>query len=147
MDDKDKCAKEPETANGFDDGDGCPDEVPPEVQKLTGVISGIQFAQGAAVQLAPGSSAVLDETAAMLAKYPTVRIEISGHTDSSGDEQKNRDLSQQRADAVRAYLVKRGVAESRLESKGYGTQFPIGNNATPEGRAQNRRVEFKLLSP
>ncbi|HEY8142854.1 MAG TPA: OmpA family protein [Kofleriaceae bacterium] len=147
MDDKDKCAKEPETANGFDDGDGCPDEVPPEVQKLTGVISGIQFAQGAAVQLAPGSSAVLDETVAMLAKFPTVRIEISGHTDSSGDEQKNRDLSQQRADAVRAYLVKRGVAESRLESKGYGPQFPIGNNATPEGRAQNRRVEFKLLSP
>ncbi len=147
MDDKDKCASEPETANGFDDADGCPDEVPPEVQKLTGVISGIQFAQGAAVQLAPGSSAVLDEAVAMLGKYPTVRIEISGHTDSSGDEQKNRDLSQQRADAVRAYLVKHGIAEARLESKGYGPQFPIGNNATPEGRAQNRRVEFKLLSP
>ena len=146
LDDQDKCSKEPETANGFDDGDGCPDDLPPEVKKLTGVISGIQFVQTTA-GLAPGSSAVLDETVAMLNKYPTVRIEIAGHTDSSGDEQKNRDLSQQRADAVRAYLVKRGIAEARLESKGYGPEFPIGNNATPEGRAQNRRVEFKLLSP
>ena len=145
-DDKDRCAREAETANGFDDGDGCPDQVPPEVQKLTGVISGIQFVQATA-QLAPGSAAVLDEAVAMLTKYPTVRIEISGHTDSSGDEQKNRELSQQRADAVRAYLVKKGIAEARLESKGYGPEFPIGNNATPEGRAQNRRVEFKLLSP
>ncbi|HEU5060724.1 MAG TPA: OmpA family protein, partial [Kofleriaceae bacterium] len=146
LDDKDRCAKEPETANGFDDADGCPDEVPADVKKLTGVISGIQFVQSTA-ELAPGSAAVLDETVAMLTKYPTVRIEISGHTDSSGDEQKNRALSQQRADAVRAYLVKRGIAEARLESKGYGPEFPIGNNATPDGRAQNRRVEFKLLSP
>jgi outer membrane protein OmpA-like peptidoglycan-associated protein len=147
LDDKDRCPKEPETANGFDDIDGCPDEVPPEVQKLTGVISGIQFAQGAAVKLAPGSAAVLDEAVAMLKKYPTVRIEISGHTDSSGDEEKNRALSQERADAVRAYLVQHGIDGGRLDSKGYGPQFPIGNNATPEGRAQNRRVEFKLLSP
>jgi outer membrane protein OmpA-like peptidoglycan-associated protein len=146
LDDKDRCAQEPETANGFEDADGCPDEVPADVKKLTGVISGIQFVQSTA-ELAPGSSAVLDETVAMLSKYPTVRIEISGHTDSSGDEQKNRALSQQRADAVRAYLVKRGIAEARLESKGYGPEFPIGNNATPDGRAQNRRVEFKLLSP
>jgi outer membrane protein OmpA-like peptidoglycan-associated protein len=146
LDDNDKCAREPETANGFDDGDGCPDEIPPDVQKLTGVISGIQFVQTTA-ELAPGSAAVLDETVAMLTKYPTVRIEIAGHTDATGDEQKNRDLSQQRADAVRAYLIKRGISEARLDSKGYGPEFPIGNNATPEGRAQNRRVEFKLLSP
>ena len=146
LDDQDKCAGEPETPNGFDDGDGCPDEIPPEVAKLTGVISGIEFVQSTA-QLAPGSAAVLEETVAMLTKYTTIRIEISGHTDASGDEQKNRELSQQRADAVRAYLIKRGVAEARLESKGYGPEFPIGNNASPEGRAQNRRVEFKLLSP
>lgn len=144
-DDKDRCPKQPETANGFDDTDGCPDEVPPEVQKLTGVISGIQFAEGA--RLAPGSAAVLDQTVAMLQKYPTVRLEISGHTDSSGDAGQNRALSQQRAEAVRAYLVERGVAAARLDAKGYGADFPIGNNATPEGRAQNRRVEFKLLSP
>jgi len=147
MDDKDRCPKQPETANGFDDGDGCPDEVPPEVKKLTGVISGIEFAQGTSVQLAPGSSAVLDEAVAMLKKYPTVRIEISGHTDSSGDGAQNRALSQKRADAVRDYLIQRGIAAGRLDSKGYGSDFPIGNNATPEGKAQNRRVEFKLLSP
>lgn len=145
--DKDRCPDQAETPNGFDDGDGCPDEVPPEVKKLTGVISGIEFVPGAAVQLAPGSAAVLDETVAMLKKYPAVRIEISGHTDSTGDGAKNRALSQERADAVRDYLVQRGVAATRLESKGYGSDFPIGNNATPEGRAQNRRVEFKLLSP
>jgi OOP family OmpA-OmpF porin len=146
-DDKDKCPKEAEVANGFDDTDGCPDEVPPEVKKLTGVISGIEFAPGTAVQLTPGSGKVLDEAVAMLKKYPTVRIEISGHTDSSGDEAQNRALSQKRADLVRDYLVQRGVAADRLASKGYGPEFPIGNNATPEGRAQNRRVEFKLLSP
>jgi len=147
MDDKDKCPKQPETANGFDDGDGCPDEVPPDVKKLTGVISGIEFAQGTSVQLAPGSAAVLDEAVAMLKKYPTVHIEISGHTDSSGDGAQNLALSQKRADAVRDYLIQRGIAASRLASKGYGSEFPIGNNATPEGKAQNRRVEFKLLSP
>ena len=76
LDDKDGCPKEPETANGFEDADGCPDEVPADVQKLTGVISGVQFAQGNAVRLAPGSTAVLDEAVAMLRKYPTVRIEI-----------------------------------------------------------------------
>jgi OOP family OmpA-OmpF porin len=146
-DDKDRCPKEAETANGFDDTDGCPDEIPPEVKKLTGVISGIEFAPGTAVQLTPGSGKVLDEAALMLKKYPTVRIEISGHTDSSGDEAQNRTLSQKRADAVRDYLIQRGIAADRLASKGYGPEFPIGNNATPEGRARNRRVEFKLLSP
>ena len=107
------------------------------MQKLTGVISGVQFAQGNAVRLAPGSTAVLDEAVAMLRKYPTVRIEISGHTDASGDEDKNRTLSQERADAVRAYLIQSG--------KGYGPEFPSAT--AREGRAQNRRVEFKLLSP
>jgi OOP family OmpA-OmpF porin len=142
----DKCPKEPETANGFDDTDGCPDQIPPEVMKYTGVISGIQFVADSA-ELAAGSAAVLDGAAAVMVRFPSLRIEIGGHTDSGGEAERNRTLSQTRAEAIRAYLVSKGVGESRLEAKGYGSDFPIANNATAAGQAQNRRVEFKLLSP
>lgn len=82
----------------------------------------------------------------MLEMNPTIKIKVQGHTDSIGSEQYNLDLSPKRADAVRDYLIKRGVGADRLIAKGLGESVPIATNDTPEGRAENRRVEFKPIS-
>ena len=73
---------------------------------------------------------------------PTARFEVAGHTDSGGQPSFNLRLSQQRADAVRDYLVLVGVPADRVAAVGYGEDFPVARNATPEGRALNRRVEI-----
>jgi len=140
----DKCPTEPETKNGFEDTDGCPDELPKEVQAFTGVIQGIVFAANKAT-IRPESFAKLDEAVKVLTDYPALRLEISGHTDTSGDVARNTALSQQRADAVMAYFVGKGLAAERLSAVGKGSSEPIGDNATREGRAKNRRIEFKIL--
>ena len=72
-------------------------------------------------------------------------VEVQGHTDTTGSAAINRTLSKGRAESVRKYLVGKGVAKGRLTAKGYGPDVPIADNATPEGREQNRRVEFKIL--
>ena len=82
----------------------------------------------------------------LLNTYPSMRIEIGGHTDAHGADNYNQRLSEQRAKAVADYLVSKGVSESRLQFKGYGKTRPIDTNDTEEGRAKNRRVEFKILS-
>jgi OOP family OmpA-OmpF porin len=76
---------------------------------------------------------------------PEVRIEIGGHTDATGSAATNRRLSLQRAQSVKAYLVRKGVRPDRLETVGYGPDNPIATNDTEEGRRENRRVELKLL--
>jgi outer membrane protein OmpA-like peptidoglycan-associated protein len=140
----DKCATEPETKNGFDDQDGCPDELPKEVQAFTGVIQGIVFAASKAT-IRPESFAKLDEAVKVLTSYPALKLEVSGHTDTSGDAARNTTLSQERADAVKAYFVGKGVATERLTAVGKGSAEPIGDNATREGRGKNRRIEFKIV--
>ncbi|GAB4513182.1 MAG: hypothetical protein Tsb0020_31350 [Haliangiales bacterium] len=140
----DQCPMEAETANGYEDGDGCPDEVPEEVAKFTGTIEGIRFANGQA-RILPISRRVLDQAVAVLVQYPDLRLEISGHTDDRGTAERNTELSQQRADAVKAYFIEKGIDEVRLKTIGYGPTKPVAENTTPKGRAQNRRVEFRLL--
>jgi len=141
----DKCPKEKETANGFKDDDGCPDEVPAEVQKWSGVIKGIQFGNNSAVIRAV-SKPLLDDAAKVLKQYPDLRLEISGHTDNTGSKERNTELSAQRAEAVKKYLVDQGIAASRLEAKGLGPDKPITPNNSDAGRQENRRIEFRLLS-
>ncbi|HMJ03964.1 MAG TPA: OmpA family protein [Conexibacter sp.] len=140
----DKCAAEPETKNGYEDEDGCPDELPQAVQQFTGAITGISFAANQA-KIKPSSFPTLDAAAKVLSEYPALRVEISGHTDSSGKAERNLELSAQRADAVKTYLVGKGVAAERVTTRGAGSNEPAGDDATKEGRAQNRRIEFKLL--
>lgn len=82
----------------------------------------------------------------LLETYPEMKIEIRGHTDAKGSDAYNLRLSESRAKAVLDYLVKKGVDEKRLRSKGYGKALPIDTNETEEGRANNRRVEFKILA-
>jgi outer membrane protein OmpA-like peptidoglycan-associated protein len=74
-----------------------------------------------------------------------MKIEISGHTDITGSEPLNFKLSEARAKAVVDYLIKKGIARSRMEFKGFGSLQPIAENTTSSGRAKNRRVEFKIL--
>jgi len=81
---------------------------------------------------------------AIAANCPNASISVEGHTDSQGDDAMNLNLSEQRAQAVVSYLVNNGVSGNRLSSIGYGETSPIGDNATPEGRAMNRRIEFTV---
>jgi outer membrane protein OmpA-like peptidoglycan-associated protein len=81
-----------------------------------------------------------------LKKNPSLKIEISGHTDDVGNEQSNLKLSQSRAEAVKNYLTEKGITADRLTAKGYGKSKPIALNSTEEGRKQNRRTEFTVLS-
>jgi len=89
---------------------------------------------------------VLNSVAKVLVKFDKTSVSISGHADASGDKNKNLVLSQKRAESVSAYLANQGVAESRLSAQGYGSNQPLGDNATAAGRAQNRRVEIQLVS-
>ena len=88
----------------------------------------------------------LDRLVKLLTDFPTARIEISGHTDNQGSLQTNQKLSENRAKAVVDYLITKGIATSRLEFKGYAYFQPIATNDKEDGRQQNRRVEFKILS-
>jgi outer membrane protein OmpA-like peptidoglycan-associated protein len=91
------------------------------------------------------SHAVLDEVGEILDKWPELRIEIGGHTDNTGTPAYNRDLSQARAEAVLDYLTsKYSLKKDQYTSKGYGETKPVASNDTSEGRARNRRVEFKV---
>ena len=92
--------------------------------------------------LTPGSLRILDQIATILIRYPDSKVAIKGHTDSVGDLDDNLRLSLLRATTVRDYLIEKGVAAHNLRALGYGEQMPIADNATPEGRAINRRIEF-----
>ena len=80
----------------------------------------------------------------ILNDYPEANVAIDGHTDNVGVSAANLELSQKRADAVKAYLINKGISAMRLTSTGYGDTQPIADNKTKDGKAKNRRVDFKL---
>lgn len=88
----------------------------------------------------------LDEIASVLVEYPNSSIIVSGHTDNTGTDAINNPLSQNRAKSVSAYLVGKGVSSSRITAVGYGSTQPVASNSTAAGRAQNRRVEIKIVA-
>jgi outer membrane protein OmpA-like peptidoglycan-associated protein len=145
VDPKDKCPNEPETKNGFEDDDGCPDQLPEAVKKYTGVIPGIEFDTGKAT-VRPTSTRVLDEAATLLNQYPSLRVEIVGHTDNRGPRDLNTRLSLERANSVKAYLVKQGVDADRVLTRGAGPDEPLDDNKTFAGRQKNRRIEFRIVT-
>jgi outer membrane protein OmpA-like peptidoglycan-associated protein len=108
-----------------------------------GVIPGVAFAPGSA-RLLPQSYVALDSIAGILKADTTVRIEVGAHTDNSGTPSENQHLSSLQADAVRTYLVTKGVSFQQVQARGYGGAFPLTTDNTPRGRAANRRVEIKL---
>ncbi len=106
-------------------------------------LQGIQFETAKDV-IKPESFPILDQVVKVMKDNPSYRLQINGHTDNQGDDQMNMDLSQRRAVAVKNYLVGKGIAENRLKPQGFGETRPVATNDTPEGRQQNRRVEFKV---
>jgi outer membrane protein OmpA-like peptidoglycan-associated protein len=94
--------------------------------------------------LKSASQTQLNEVADVLNKYPDTNIIVKGHTDSKGTEEYNQRLSERRAQAVVTYLEDHGVADARMTARGYGESQPVADNATEEGRAENRRVEFSI---
>ncbi|MEJ2463809.1 MAG: OmpA family protein [Candidatus Thiodiazotropha sp.] len=93
----------------------------------------------------PNFAEVLHSVSLVLNEYKSTMIEVAGHTDSTGSESYNQMLSQQRAQSVSNVLIQNGVQPVRIDTVGYGELRPIASNATPAGRAQNRRVELTLL--
>jgi len=112
-----------------------------QLQRDGFVTLSVNFDSGTAT-IRPDSARVLDDAAAALQLAAGLRVEVAGHTDSSGTPEGNLKLSQERAEAVRGALVARGVPAARLTAKGYGQTVPIADNRTEEGRAKNRRVEL-----
>jgi len=170
----DQCPNEPEDKDGFQDEDGCPDldndqdgipdtadlcpnePGPPEekgcpkkhslvsvTQEKIELHQAVFFATGRAT-IMPQSFALLNEVADVLKARTTMQVRVEGHTDGRGSRASNMRLSQSRADAVKAYLVGRGIEASRMVSVGFGPDQPIETNKTSAGRERNRRVEFMI---
>ena len=172
----DKCPNEPEDRDGFEDDDGCPDPdndkdgvpdladkcpnepgVPPDgcpkKYKLVVVtetkieLKQTVFFDTGRATIRRVSFALLGDVAQALQDNPKLKVEIQGHTDSQGADAVNLKLSQRRAEAVRLFLIKRGVTSDRMRARGYGETVPIADNRTSDGRSQNRRVEFVITTP
>lgn len=145
-DQDDKCINDPETYNEVDDQDGCPDykliAVTEEKIELTQKI----FFAKAKTKILEKSYPLLDEVALALKDFPKLYVRIEGHTSDEGSDKYNQKLSQGRAEAVRKYLISKGIEAARLEAVGYGEAVPIDTNSTEAGREKNRRVEFFLVA-
>jgi len=103
----------------------------------------LTFETGSAT-LKPESQEQLKNVAEVMNAYPNVNVKLGGYTDNTGDANMNLKLSNDRAQSVKAELVKMGIADSRLEAEGYGQQYPVASNDTDEGRAQNRRISVRV---
>ena len=172
-DDLDKCPDEPETYNGYQDADGCPDDDRDAPQLAdtttgctkTGAVDDADCADRASVKVGDStivtlksiefefdkaiirtkSYPVLDAVALALHDNPDIQlVEVGGHTDERGDDAYNLDLSDRRAAAVVTYLVKQGVAPDRLTSTGFGETRPLDPRHNDAAWTKNRRVEFQI---
>jgi len=145
LDAADACPLDAETKDGRDDEDGCPDLI--RVDREEGriqILDKIHFATNSD-RILDRSFPLLEEMAMSLIAHPELgAVSIEGHTDSKGTAPANRKLSQRRADSVLKFLVEHGVPSERLSAIGHGEDQPVQDNATEAGRAENRRVEFRL---
>jgi outer membrane protein OmpA-like peptidoglycan-associated protein len=151
---------EPETMNGFEDDDGCPDTVPADVEGLKGTVEGLLYADGeTAVRDSARKS--LENIKKVMEAHPSLKIVLVGHTDNAEAkafaeppaagkpapdlDSLNTDLARARAEAVRQALVAIGVPQGRIVVDGVGAEEPVADNSTAKGRLANRRVELKLF--
>ncbi|MGG7036078.1 MAG: OmpA family protein [Flavobacterium sp.] len=140
LDKDDKCPNEKGTAAN----NGCP-ELSEEVKKVLGDYAKTILFKSGTSQFEQKTYTVLQNITGILKEYPTAKFSIEGHTDSQGKDALNQKLSEDRAVAVKNYLIENGIAADRLSSVGYGETKPIDSNKTAAGRANNRRVEVKLV--
>jgi len=139
-DPKDACPSEP--------APGTPDGCPPKAVQQGDRIELLEpvFFEFDSVEFRPGSERILQHVARILAAHPQIRkVRIEGHTDDSGTERHNRNLSERRAEAVRRFLLGQGIPPEMLETRGYGLSRPMVPNTSEENRQRNRRVEFLIL--
>jgi outer membrane protein OmpA-like peptidoglycan-associated protein len=144
LDPNDKCPNEPESRNDFEDDDGCPDvkaEVTPDEIK----VDMVYFDRDKAT-IKPESLPVLDAVVRVMKSHPEIEyVEVQGHTDERAPDAYNLGLSDRRAKAVVAYLIKNGVEKTRLRGKGYGETMPLVNESNEAAWAKNRRVVFQIV--
>lgn len=142
-DELDKC---PDVA-GSVENDGCPEVSSAQKQEINNELlfsaKNIQFESTSDV-IQPSSFADLNKIISIMKRFPNLSFDIHGHTDNTGSESLNLDLSKRRAASVKKYFTEKGINASRLFNEGYGQSNPIADNTTPEGRAANRRVEIKV---
>lgn len=137
---KDKCPK----IAGPASNNGCPQITKEESASLNKLFKSVFFKTGKA-DFMPATYEILNTAVGIMVKYPTAKFAISGHTDSTGSRKRNVELSERRANAVRDYLVSKGVSANNLTAKGYGPDLPVATNKTRAGRAKNRRVDVALV--
>jgi OmpA-OmpF porin, OOP family len=138
-DEEDKCP----TRAGTAANQGCPEISKAVIDKINYVAKNVFFATGSA-KLLPKSFKALDEAAKLLKEDESLYVDVDGHTDATGAADKNQTLSEARANSVKAYLVSKGIAESRLTATGYGSTKPVADNKTAAGKAKNRRTELAV---
>lgn len=135
----DKCPD----VSGIAANKGCPEVKQETIAVFKQALTGIQFATGKDV-IRSVSFPILDKVVTVMKENPSYNLQINGHSDNVGDDAKNLELSQKRANAVKAYIVSKGIAEERMKATGYGETMPVADNNTAAGRTQNRRVEFSV---
>jgi outer membrane protein OmpA-like peptidoglycan-associated protein len=147
LDTQDQCPNEAEIFNDQVDDDGCPDDgrTIATVTSSAIVINDKVFFDVDRARIKRRSYSILNAVAAVLQAHEHLRVRIEGHTDDQGKADWNKDLSQRRAEAVRDYLVGKGVDTSRLEPVGYGFERPLVEGKTEKARSKNRRVEFVII--
>ena len=139
IDKKDKCP----TIKGVASNDGCPEIKQETKDVFEKALKGIQFESGKDI-IKKSSYGILNNVADIMKENPSYKLVINGHTDSSGDDAKNMVLSKKRAEAVKNYLINKGIDAARLTAFGFGETIPKASNDTAAGRAENRRVEFEV---
>jgi outer membrane protein OmpA-like peptidoglycan-associated protein len=160
-DDVDQCPDLAEDFNGYQDSDGCPEGGPPKVETPSSspppaavppppppaipAFAYINFKFGTAEISGADPIPVLEDVARIMKERPDMRVKITGHTDNVGADEANMSLSMRRADAIKTYLVGRGVGADRLLTDGKGESSPVDTNDTDLGRARNRRIEFSVI--
>ena len=145
LDVNDKCPMVAETKNGFEDDDGCPDQILKVKVTDRSIETPTIYFDTNKAKIKAASFSVLDDVVIVMNSRTDIAVlSIEGHTDAQGNDKKNQKLSEARAASVRTYLMDKGIAPERLESKGFGESVPIDDNRTKAGRERNRRVEFNI---
>lgn len=138
-DEEDKCPSVAGTAENM----GCPEIKEEVIEKVNYAAKSIQYATGSA-KILPSSLKSLEEVVSIMKSDKSLMIDVEGHSDNAGSEERNKQLSYERAESVKNHLISKGIEAKKITAQGFGTEKPVADNNTKAGRAQNRRTDIKL---